>query len=136
MTSIGLQAIQLQDATLIVEEDDYTASVNEVTIAPEVIWEWWERLSSPTVPVYLETRWTATIGYAQDLATPGSLTRYLLENAGAVRTLVFTPSAGGSSVSVEAMLVPGPIGGPSGQILTGTVTLPLFDAPVVDDGES
>lgn len=135
MTTVGLAPISLREATLTVEADDYTAQVNEVTFVPEVEWMW-HRTHLADIPIFLRVRWTVVIGYAQDLTTPGALSLYLFTNAAAVKTLTFTPLAGGPTITAEAMIVPGRIGGPSGQILTETVVLPLFDEPVIDTGES
>lgn len=132
MTAVGLQPITLRRAVLTIAEDDYTASVNEVTFAPEVEVEWVPTFQSGSyLPIYTGIRWFAVVGYAQDFTTPGSLTRYLFEHAAQTRTLVFTPVEGGSSVTADAMIVPGRMGGPTAELLTATVILPLFDEPLM-----
>lgn len=130
----GLQPIVLRDALFTVADDDFSAAVMGVAFVPQVDWEWAGGTDTTTAfPMYGVTKWTVTIGYAQDLR-PGSLTRYLFEQAAATRTIVFTPQPGlsGPAISAEAMIVPGPIGGTvQDGVLTATVTLPLFDEPVV-----
>ena len=130
----GLQPIVLRDAVLTVADDDFSSQVLGVSITPEVSWEWLDTENSVDgFPAYLGTRWLCTIGYAQDMR-PGSLTRYLFEQAAAARTIVFTPQTGleGPPITCEAMILPGPLGGQVVDgILTAVVTLPLFGEPVI-----
>ena len=127
--------ISLREATLTVDADDFTAAVNEVLFEPDVEVEWLPDIASGGVPIVTRVRWQVTIGVMQDL-TAGSLTRYLLSNIGAMKTLVFTPLAIGPSVTAEVRIVPAQVGGPSGQILTASPTFPVVGVPVVDDDES
>ena len=133
----GLQPILLRDAVFAVAGDDFSASVMGVAFVPQVDWEWFNPMDSTVaLPIYGVTKWTVTIGYAQDLR-PGSLTRYLFEQAASTRTIVFTPQPGlsGPPVTAEAMIVPGPLGGTvQDGVLTATVTLPLFDEPTIGEG--
>ncbi len=130
---VGLQPIRLRDAVFTVDSDDFSAAVLGVTFAPEVEWEWIDDYGGGASPYMKTVHWTCTVGYAQDMRA-GSLARYLLEQAAAVRTIVFTPQPGlsGPPITCDALIIPGPVGGAADDgILTAAVTLPLFDEPVV-----
>lgn len=130
MTVVGAAPISLRDATLTVASDDYSAAVNEVRFEPRAEWVWAPDLTGPGIPVLGAVRWTLVLGVMQDLAT-GSLSRYLLANAGATKTMIFTVTTGGPTVTASVVVVPLTLGGPSGQILTSSPELPVVGAPVV-----
>ncbi|MGV8965340.1 MAG: hypothetical protein ACOH2F_03590 [Cellulomonas sp.] len=134
MAVVGLQPISLRNATLTVAEDDYTQSIDQVTFAPEVDYEWTRGYDdSAYYPYYTGIRWTVALGYAQDLLTPGSLSLYLLEHAAQTRTITFTPvpGSGQRTITADVLIIPGQLGGVPGQILTGSVALPLFGDPLL-----
>ena len=131
MAVIGLQPIMLKDATFTVAADDYTASITQALFVPQVEWGWAERMATPPVPYFIRARWVCQLGYVQDLSTPDALSRYLIAHAAQVRTIILTPKAGGSTVTADVMIVPGPIGGVPNQQLTATVVLPLFEEPTL-----
>lgn len=134
MAVVGLQPISLRDAVLTIAADDFTAAVGEVSFVPEVDYEWLPvGFGGYQVPAPSGTRWVAMIGYAQDVDTPGGLTRYLLGNAGQVRAVVFTPrAAGAAQVSADVLIIPGKVGGTAGDgPLVAQVTLPVLGDPVM-----
>lgn len=133
MTVVGLQPISLRDAVLTIDVDDFTAAVAEVTFVPEVDYEWLPvGFGGHQVPAPSGVRWVVMVGYAQDVDTPGGLTLYLLANAGQVRSMVFEPRAGGTSLSADVLIVQGRLGGTAGEgPLTAQVTLPLVGSPTV-----
>lgn len=131
MAVIGLQPIMLKDATFTVAADNYTASITEAIFVPQVEWMWQDCLAAPSSPYFVRARWVCQLGFVQDLATPGALSRYLITNAAQTKTIVLTPKAGGPTVTADALILPAPIGGVPNQQLTASVVLPLFDEPVV-----
>lgn len=132
MAVVGLQPITLTRAVLAIAEDDFTAAVGEVTFMPEVTYEWLPLSFSGYAPVFSGVRWVCMLTYAQDFTTAGSLTRYLIAQAAAVRTVTFSPVDGGPSVSAEAMILPGQLGGRAEDgVLAANVTLPLFGEPTL-----
>lgn len=134
MSTIGLQVVSLRQAVLTVAADDYTAAVNEVTLVPEVLFDWaWAFGRRNPTPVAGGIRWTATIGYAQDFTTPDALAIYLVEHAAQRKTITFTPVTGGRTITADVMVIPGQLGGPSGEILTATTVLPLYGEPVLSE---
>jgi hypothetical protein len=64
--------------------------------------------------------------YAQDRATPESLSNYLLAHVGEEVAAVFVPEAGSGMPSFTATLtvVPGQIGGAVDQVAVSSVSLP------------
>lgn len=134
MSTIGLQVVSLREAVLTIAADDYTAAVNEVTLVPEVLFTWSQSLGQRTAtPVPVGVRWTLTIGYAQDFTTADALAIYLVEHAAQRKTITFTPVSGGRTITADVMVIPGQLGGPSGEILTATAVLPLFGEPVISE---
>ncbi|WP_324651001.1 hypothetical protein [Georgenia sp. H159] len=135
MSVVGLQPITLKDATLTVAEDDYSQAISQVIFTPQVRWSWVDELCQSPTPMFEGVAWTVTIGFAQDLTTPDSLTLYLLEHAAQTRTITFVPNKndGTRAVQAEVMVLPAQIGGVPNQHLTAIVTLPCFEEPIVGD---
>lgn len=135
MTTVGVQPISLRNATLTVAEDDYTQSIDQVLFVPQIEYDWFDHLDGTHTPEIRSIRWVAIVGYVQDFTTPGSLSMYLIEHVAFRRTIAFTPVAGSGqkTISADALLVPGQMGGVPGQILAAQVTLPLFDPPVIGE---
>ena len=133
METIPLRAVALRDAVLTVADDAYTAGVNEVTFVPEPEWEWDQPLHGDPEPAIVGVRWSVVLGYAQDFSTPKALAIYLVENAAQRRTLTFTPRAGGRPVTADVLIIPGHLGGPSGELLAATAEMPVYGRPVVGE---
>lgn len=132
MATIGLSPVSLRNALLTVAEDDYTAAIGEVTFTPEVDYGWHQSFDGRTSTPYMTgVRWVCMLTYVQDFTTPDALSIYLVENAAQVKTVTFTPTMGGRSVTGQAMIVPGQLGGVAGGVLTANVTLPLYGSPVI-----
>ena len=132
MSTVGLAPISMDSAVLTIAADDFTAAVTGVTFYPQVSYEWVEHWDGTATPIYTGVRWGVRIDYLQDLTTPGSLTRYLFEQATTRRTAVFTPTTGGPAVVADVMIMPGPFGGVSTDgPVTGAVDLPLAGGPEV-----
>ena len=126
--SVPVVPLRLIDATVTVGADDLTLSVNQVVLQPssEVIWE--SRLCSSDVPTLGRTRWVLALGFAQDVETPESLTRLLVDHAGELRSV--TVAIPGRTYAVTVLLVPTSVGGVANQIPTGSVALPIIGVPV------
>lgn len=129
MADIGLHPIRMREATLHVEADSYTQTVNEVRIVPESPFAWATPFAHPdaSFPLRMGTRWVAQLGFVQDLSTPGSLSTYLIEHAAQRKVITF--AVPGMTVAATVMLLPGAFGGVIGQIPVATVSLPLYGAP-------
>lgn len=133
MATIGLHRISLRRAVLTVAGDDYRASVNQVELIPEPLWEWESPLEADPMrgayPVLTGVRWTVLVGFVQDFRTPDSLSVYLVEHAAQIKTVTFTPDDGGRTVTVDVMILPARLGGVTGDILTAVAELPAYGAP-------
>lgn len=134
MADISVTPIMLKDASLVVDSDNYAAAVTQVLFVPQVRWGWVDTFVGST-PVVERVNWVCQIGFVQDFAA-ASLTTYLLSNVGETKLAVFTPDAGGPSVSATLMLVPPTLGGVPNQQLTSTITLPVVGEPSTSDSSS
>ena len=128
MATIGLQPINMRDATLAIEADDYSVSINQVLFVPRPEYIWiTPYLEVNSFPAPTTTVWTVSLGYAQDLTTAGALSTYLLEHAAQQKVVTFTVP--GMVVAATVLILPGQFGGVINQIPAATVTLPLYGPP-------
>lgn len=122
----------LKNATLSIAADDYTAAVTQVQFAPSVATSTVRTIDGVAHKDQSTAEWSCTIGFVQDLAA-GGLLRYLLDNDGESKAVVFTPQAGGPSIAATLVVSPGAIGGTAGaDLAVGTVTL-ASSKPVFSD---
>lgn len=123
----------LKAATLSIAADDYTAAVSQVEFSPSTSSSTWRSIGGTVRREQSVAEWSCTIGLAQDLA-PTGLLRYLLDNEGETKTAVFTPKAGGPTVTADLIISPASIGGTAGaDMATASVTLAVDGKPVFDD---
>lgn len=140
MTKLTVQPFTMKDVLFTVGVDDYARHVSEVTFTPttktdEVTWvglspdATFQDSSTP------ETTWVASVAYAQDWETANSFSRYLLDNAGQVKPVVFQPKSGeGTSFASDLTIVPGPVGGKVKTVAEGSVSMSCTEpvpSPVV-----
>ena len=119
----------LKNATLSIASDDFTAAVSQVEFQPSTSASTWRGIGGNVVRDQSVAEWSVALGLAQDL-DPAGLLRYLLDNEGETKTAVFTPTAGGPSVTADIIISPSTIGGTAGaDIATGSVTLAVDGAP-------
>ena len=136
MATIAVAPIVLKDARLTVGADNYEKHVNVARLTPNtsVSKQTWQGLTPTTTftdaatPV---TDWTLELEYAQDWETANSLSQYLLTNAGTVKTVKLQPQSGvgKKTFTVSVTIVPGPIGGPVGEYMTASVSMPVEGQP-------
>lgn len=141
MTDIAAAPFSLKDAVFVIEaaednnEREYTGTVGHVLFAPDVqtVTESYAFSSgvADTFPVGIS--WTLALEYPQDWSDASALSLYLALHAGQARTVRFEPKAGGLTVRARVTLVPGPIGGQAGPILTGIVVMGLHGQPQLLD---
>lgn len=128
MRRVEVQPILLRDATLTIGDDDFSAGVGEAAFVPSAEWVTDVDLRGVVRASLTSVEWTLALSHLQDDAA-ASLTRYLLEHAGAVRATVLTLRAGGVAWAADVVMVPGPVGGTPDALLTASVTLPLVGSP-------
>jgi hypothetical protein len=120
----------LKNAILTIATDDYTAAISQIQFDPSVSPTVWRGIGGNVIKDTPVADWTATLAHAQDTAN-GSLTRYLLANAGQTKAVVFTPVNGGPAVSANVIIVPSTLGGTAdGNLAQATVQLPVVGTPV------
>lgn len=126
--------IILNDTELLVEEDNYEAHVSQVQFDPStniVRWKGMTPTSNHAFPTTPE--WSAILAYAQDWATPNSLSAYLLAHVGERKTFKFRPKKAATgtapTVTVVVFIAPGTIGGQIDQVATASVTLGVEGQP-------
>lgn len=136
MATPALVPIILNDVSLVIGADNYEAHVSQVQLDPSTNIVRFKGLTPTSVYAFPTTpEWTCTLAYAQDWATPNSLSAYLLANVGKSIVAKFKPKkpATGTAPTVTATLIiaPGTIGGNIDQVATATVTLGVNGQPVV-----
>lgn len=133
MATIAVTPIVLKDCIVSIEDDDYAAAVSAVTITPSSSTVIFKGLKPGAVFTDVtEASWTLGLTFAQDWVAAGSLSRYLFDNEGLVKSAVIKPQSGiGPSFSVEIVITPGAIGGQVDQPATATVTLGVQGKPTL-----
>ncbi|GAA4831611.1 hypothetical protein GCM10023221_04280 [Luteimicrobium xylanilyticum] len=123
----------LKNATLVIEEDDFTQAVSAVIFTPSTSTSTWRGIGGNILKDQAIAEWTCQIDLAQDLAETGLL-RYLLDNEGASKAAVFTPVVEGPTVSATLIITPGQIGGTAdGNTATASVQLAVTGKPAFTD---
>lgn len=134
MATIALTTpYSLKNATLAIDADDFSAAVSQVQFTPSTSASTWRGIGGNVLKDQAIAEWSCTIALAQDLA-PGGLLRYLLDNDGEKKTVVFTPVAAGPTITATLIMSPADIGGTAGaDMATSSVTLAVDGKPVFDD---
>jgi hypothetical protein len=123
----------LKAATFEVELDDFTAAVSQVQFDPSTSSTTWRGIGGNVRKDQSVAEWTCTLGLAQDLA-PGGLLRYLLDNEGQTKDVVFTPTTGGPAIEATLIIAPGTIGGSAdGNTAVATVQIAVDGKPAFND---
>ena len=116
MAKIAVKPIVLNDVVLIIGADNYEATVNRVTLTPTTPTATWKGMTPGSdVALVGEPTWTLDIQYAQDYETEKSVSNYALAKRGVPVDVSVRPKAGGKGYKVNAVPVPGPIGGDLGE---------------------
>lgn len=134
MTAVIPTPFVMKDAVVAIGSDTYEKAVTSVAFTP----------SSSVITVkavspgatYTDNdaaTWTLDLTILQDWADPDSFSRYLFDNEGSTVSMVFTPKAGGPTVTADVSITPGAIGGASGAFAEATVSLGVSGKPVIDD---
>lgn len=123
VTIPNIAPLTLKDVDLIFGEmvagvADYTNGVNyrqhvdQVEFVPSASTQSWTGLGGNTHTDVSTATWAATIRYAQDWDTVGSLSEYLFDNEGEHVPVKFKPRTGsGSTFEAVLVITPGSVGG-------------------------
>jgi hypothetical protein len=133
VATIAVQPFVLKDVLLSVGADSYQAHVSQVEFTPNSSLQTWQGLTPTSIHTDATTAtWTATLALAQDWETPNSLSRYLFDNEGTTKSVVFKPKSGsGPSFNATLVITPGAIGGTVNAFATATVTLGMIGKPTI-----
>lgn len=126
------QPLFMRDSILTIEADDFAAEVSSVKFVPSTQTQTWQGLKPDAVHTAQSTAtWTLEITLAQDLSTADSLARYLFDNEGLTKPVVFRPKAGGMGLSADVVIAPGAIGGDVNAFASASVSLGVKGRPAL-----
>ena len=121
-------AVDLRHATLRVEADDYTMSVDQVRFVPEPMLLDLRVFDTDGSDVVMPLcAWRVQVGFVQDLTDPESLALYLVRHAGQRRSMTF--AASGRVIEAAVLILPAELGGQVNTIPASVVTMPVYGAP-------
>lgn len=125
MAAIAAKPLFMKDVLMQVGTDSYEAGLSGVTFTPTSSPVTFNGLTpTATYSDLTSPTWVCQLDYVQDWETAGSLSQYLLDNAGKQVPAVFTPKKGtGKKFTATVTLAPGPIGGAGGAFATSSVSL-------------
>lgn len=111
----------MKDATFSVASDDYTAHISEVRFVPSTQTATWRGIGGNVVKDQSVAEWSCTTGIVQDADEDG-FHRYLLDNEGLIKDVIFTPVAGGDPIYAQLVLTAPEIGGSADSFATASVS--------------
>lgn len=117
--------------TLSIGADEYTAAIDSAMLTPTTPVTVFTDISGDSTPVAGKPTWVLGLSVAQDLITDGSLSLYLIEHAGEIKPVTFTPEEDGASFAVDVLIIPGAIGGAGGSLAKSTVNLNCAGQPAI-----
>ncbi|SEF13796.1 hypothetical protein [Jiangella alba] len=131
MAEVLVDPIFMKHSVLEVEADNYASACDSISITPsQSVVEWRGLRQGAVFTDVTDPTYSVVINYAQDWASPESLSRYLWENRGQTKTMTFTPTDGVTpSWMVDVVIATGAIGGALGAAATASVTLPVKGEP-------
>lgn len=133
MPTIAVKPFQLSDCLLTVESDNYEAHVSTVEFVPSSTSAQFKGLTPAAVFTFAGSpTWLCNLTFAQDWATPDSLSRYLFENVGEEIDVTFEPIKGGPAITAKLIAQPGSIGGAVDAVAVSTVALGVVGAPTLE----
>lgn len=136
MPTIVPKPVLMSAAVLELGDDNYELVVSSAELAPTTPTQQFKGIGGSIVNVVGKASWMLNLAYAQDFATAGSLSRFLLEHAGEEVPFTLTPVADGPGYSGKVLALPGSIGGAVDTVLAGSVSLPVNGQPEPTAGAS
>lgn len=126
--------VDLRNATLHIDADDYTLSVDQVRFTPVNEYLTERLYGSPDRAFLIRTNWSVQVGFVQDYTNPDSLALYLIEHAGQEKTITF--EVPGRVIAATVLVLPAQLGGVANTIPAAVVTMPVYGAPDFGLGEA
>jgi hypothetical protein len=128
---IEVVPIVLKNVTFKVAADEYEKHVSQVEFVPSASAVNWKGLHKDAVFTDIgSATWVCNLSYAQDWATPNSLSQYLFNHEGEAVDVEFAPEVGGPGFSATLLITPGSIGGTVDAVAVGTVSLGVRGRPI------
>lgn len=133
MPAIAVKPYLFTNALFTVGADNYEAHVSTVRFTPSATTATFQG-ATPAASFSFAgaATWVCNLTYAQDWATPNSLSRYLHEHAGETVEVTFEPVKGGSAITATLSITPGEIGGDVNAVGTAQVALGVVGAPELE----
>lgn len=133
MATIAVEPIVLKNALLSIGLDNYEKHVSSVELVPAPVSQMFDGLGGNSHVISGITKWTANITFAQDWTTVDSLSKYLFNNQGQTKAMMFAPQNGvGDAFLATVLIQPGSIGGAVDSVSVTTVSLPVEGAVTLD----
>ncbi len=119
--------------TISIGTDEYTAAVTGCTLTPTTPTAPINDIGGGTTYAVGTPVWAVLLNFAQDLITASSLSQFLIANVGQIKPISFKPQAGSTSkgFTVQAVILPAPVGGAGAAVAMSSVTLPVNGQPVI-----
>lgn len=117
--------------SLTFDGDDYTAAVDSCTLTPTTPVTALTDVSGQTTHVAGIPVWALAVSNVQDTTTNKSLTLKLIEWAGQIKPVTYTPKDGGKSFAVNVVIVPIAIGGAGGAVAKSSGTFQCNGQPTI-----
>lgn len=111
-----------------VATDDFTAAVTSCALTPSAPSTVLTDIGGGVNALVGANAWVAAIGYRQDWTTTGSLSKQLIAWHGTKKTFKYTPVTG-TTVTFDALVVAGAIGGGNNAVHEATVSLMVIGQP-------
>lgn len=128
--TIPVHPIILTDVDLRIAEHQFEAHVSKVEMTPTTGNVAWKGMTPTSVHNFgIATVWVCGLDFAQDWATPESLSNYLYDHEGETVDVVFAPKKGGAEWGGRIVIAPGAIGGQGDAVATSSVTLGMSGRP-------
>jgi hypothetical protein len=133
MAAIAAAPILLNNVTVGIGTDTYEAACTKVLLTPTTPTVTWKGMIPGSAHQFSGTPvWTATIKFAQDVASTNSLSKYLLSTAAGTKvTMTFDPIAGGATITSTIVIQPAAIGGDIDTVPEAEVTFAVQGQPVL-----
>lgn len=135
MASIAVSPLFLQEVSFNVDSDDFSAALSSVAFNPTTPSTSFTGMSAGASFTFAgNPTWQCAITFAQDWSTAGSLSNYLMTNAGQTKTVTFVPNTNdpmSPTITASINIAPGAIGGGVNTVGTATVTLGVQGSPSV-----
>lgn len=121
----------LNSASVKIDNVEQADLVSNVTFTPTSSALTFKGVSGETSQSQGTEAWAVSLTYAQDFSTADSLALTLFNRAGERVSMVFSPTAGGPTITAQVTLVAGAFGGAVDAVSESTVVLPVSGRPTI-----